>query len=332
MPIKDKPYNWHGRVDAEDRNLDSRFHQVVETISNPVNSQGITLLGFASDLGVLHNQGRVGAAQGPIALRQAMSSLAWHFDTPLFDAGDIHIDMNMGKDPLANAQQGYANRVTQTLNNGQFTLGLGGGHEIAWGSYLGCRQYLDETQEQQAEIGIINFDAHFDLRKPPLNVDWVGSSGTPFYQIAQDCKNRQQDFHYFCLGINETANTTALFQFAEQNKVHYKYDYQCQTELDDSLLDDFFKKIDYLYLTICLDALPASIAPGVSAPASLGVPLPFIINTIHQLKQLCQQHNTQWLMADIAELNPKFDIDNQTAKVAARLAYELIKSHQFAIS
>ena len=72
---------------------------------------------------------------------------------------------------------------------------------------------------------------------------------------------------------------------------------------------------DAAYLTICLDVLPGGLAPGVSAPAALGVPLAQVealIDTVLASGRL--------IAADIAELNPAFDRDGLTARVAARIA------------
>jgi formiminoglutamase len=52
----------------------------------------------------------------------------------------------------------------------------------------------------------------------------------------------------------------------------------------------------------------------VSAPAALGVPLPFIEAVIEQVKA-----SGKLIAADLAELNPIFDRDHQTARVGARL-------------
>ena len=106
------------------------------------------------------------------------------------------------------------------MNNSYFTVGLGGGHEIAWGSYQGL--YKSALNRSQRRIDIINLDAHFDLRKPtPLT-----SSGTPFVKY-QACQQRQP-FHYCCLGIAETANTAALFDFAEYSNTQFLLDYECR--------------------------------------------------------------------------------------------------------
>jgi len=166
------------------------------------------------------------------------------------------------------------------------------------------------------------------LRQPAQGAKWEGSSGTPFYQVAKDCQQRGDEFKYACLGINDSANTKALFNYAQDNNVEYLLDRDCQLSAAQDLIEKFVAKADYLYVTICLDALPANIAPGVSAPASLGISLEFIIQCLSTISQACNTNKVAWLMSDIAELNPSLDIDQRTAKVAARLAYEIIRLQQ----
>jgi len=322
---------WQGRIDPEDGQASLRFHQVVKPATAISKSnddkQGICFIGFASDLGVRHNQGRLGAKQGPLALRKAISNLAWHCDSGLYDAGDIQVPAS-GDDPLAEAQSNYAEQVVGLLAKQQHVIGLGGGHEIGWASYQGCRQFLKQSKHANAKIGILNFDAHFDLRMPPIDAPWAGSSGTPFYQVAVDCEQRNIEFHYACLGINQSSNTKALFETANNLNVSYLLDTQCNPQSSLPLINEFIAKLDYLYITICLDAFPASVAPGVSAPAPLGISLMFTIDSLQKIRNACDKNNVKWLMSDIAELNPAFDLDNRTAKVAALLAYELIKLNQ----
>ena len=83
------------------------------------------------------------------------------------------------------------------------------------------------------------------------------------------------------------------------------------------------QKVDQLYVTICLDAFPASAAPGVSAPSALGIDVLFVIQVLHFLAQQQAACNYRWALCDIAEMNPAFDIDKRTAKLAARLGFEV---------
>ena len=67
-----------------------------------------------------------------------------------------------------------------------------------------------------------------------------------------------------------------------------------------------------------IDVLPACEAPGVSAPAARGVPLALLEPLLEGLKR-----SGKLRLVDFAELNPNHDIDNRTAKAAARLIHLL---------
>ena len=306
---------WKGRIDTEDGQLGLRWHQVVQDYPL-LPDNGVSLLGLASDLGVKFNKGRTGAAEGPVALRRALSNMAWHLDTPLYDAGDIHVE-----DDLAAGQEEYAHRAQQLLSDNQFVVGLGGGHELGWAGYRGLRLWLEEEHPEK-RLGILNLDAHFDVRKPAPN----NSSGTPFRQAAEDSARLGREFNYACIGVSQPFNTRSLFQFADQQGAVYLEDLDCQHSIPDQFLLNWLEGIDVLYLTTCLDVLPASTAPGVSAPAALGVPLSVLLDMIRRLETLCRQSDVEWKMADIAELNPSLDLDQRTAKSAARMVHEILRS------
>jgi Arginase/agmatinase/formimionoglutamate hydrolase, arginase family len=164
---------------------------------------------------------------------------------------------------------------------------------------------------------IINFDAHFDLRqKRPAN------SGTPFDQIASDCAERGVPFNYVCFGISDLGNTASLFAHAERLGVRYVLDIDMQEPQLPQRLDDLRQLMDAaddIYLTIDLDVLPAATAPGVSAPAALGVPLSVVEAMVQHVRA-----SGKLRAADIAEYNPSLDQDKRTARAAARLAYRLL--------
>ena len=87
---------------------------------------------------------------------------------------------------------------------------LGGGHEIAWGSFQGLARWLESRGDDGAVL-VLNLDAHFDLR-----TGRPGSSGTPFDQIASYCQERGRKLQYACLGVSRLANTPALFARADE--------------------------------------------------------------------------------------------------------------------
>ena len=309
---------WYGRVDAAEGEAGRRWHQIVQPLSVETEAGAVAFLGFACDAGVARNGGRVGAAAGPAAIRDVLRNLPVHGVKAVVDAGDIAC---IG-DELEAAQAQLARCVGGLLDAGHFPIVLGGGHEMAYGTFCGMEQHLGaihEASESSPRIGIINLDAHFDLR-----LSQSGNSGTPFRQIAERCAERQWTFNYCCLGVSRFSNTQSLFERATQLGATWRLDEEMSgAMLDKSLamLTRFLASVDIAYLTVCLDVLPAATAPGVSAPAARGVALEVIEPLIDLVSE-----SGKLRVADIAEMNPRFDIDQRTARVAARLVARIAEA------
>ncbi len=314
IPVSGDTPIWHGRTDVGERGDTRRLFNVVreiDALTDAPASGAPVLLGFASDAGVKRNQGRIGAAEGPLAIRRALANLPAHDIACLYDAGDVVCD----GDALEAAQQALADTVRRQLDAGARPVVLGGGHEIAWGTWQGLRAHLD-AQGDRSRVLILNLDAHFDLRTAR-----PGTSGTPFDQIAQACEAAGLAFDYACLGVSRLSNTASLFERANALNVTYVED----TEMQDRHLDERLAQIDaliadvsHVYLTIDLDVLPAPVMPGVSAPAAYGVPISVIEAIVTHVRR-----SGKLRVADLAEYNPRFDAQGTGARVAARLAYRL---------
>ncbi|KON79769.1 formimidoylglutamase [Azoarcus sp. PA01] len=319
MPHNDEENRepWRGRTDVHEGPRALRWHQCV-TMLPPHAPPGIALLGFPCDLGVRRNHGRPGAAEGPGTLRRALANLGWHGARPVYDAGDAGARTpGSGEQTLETMQAGYAERIATLLDAGHVPIGLGGGHEIAWAAWQGLALHA-ARQPDPPRIGILNVDAHFDLRAAP-----AGNSGTPFRQIAEDCSARGWKFRYCVLGIAEAANTAALFDRARALGVTFRLDEEMGVRDLDPIADtvrDFLAGIDWLYLTLCLDALPGGCAPGVSAPATLGVE-PAVVEAVIGIAA----SSGKLRVADVAELNPSVDSDARTARLAARLVWRIAR-------
>lgn len=299
---------WSGRSDGPGPEH-ARWHSVVRPldVAKPQAEPGVALLGFASDEGVERNHGRPGAAAGPAALRSALGSLALHHTHPLYDAGTI---TTQGTD-LEGSHERLSDAVESLSRAGHLPIILGGGHETAFGSHRGAFR-------AQGPLQIINLDAHFDLRSAD-----VPTSGTPFKQISELVG--REDFDYSVLGISRPNNTPVLFDEASALGVTVVLDEELLS-MDRAGLRATVERIcagaKPIHLSIDLDVLPAAQAPGVSAPASLGVP----VNIIRELA-LAIAATGRLALVDVVELNPTFDIDAHTAKLAARLIDDIVTAH-----
>lgn len=303
---------WRGRLDSAEGEAGRRWHEIVQPL-RPEHNHGVALTGFACDAGVSRNQGRPGASKGPAAIRAMLANLPVRECASIIEAGTVAPEAHGDDDGLEQAQNELADHLAGLLNQGLLPVTLGGGHEIAVASFEGLARSLQRTTTGAApRVGIVNLDAHFDLRQ-----DDRPSSGTPFRQIAEACAERAWPFLYCCLGVSDYANTQALFQRAEKLGVVWLRDEEMGLDNKTTALDrlsSFLHSVDHVYLTICLDVLPAAVAPGVSAPAARGVAL----DVVEALTDAVAKSG-KLRLADIAELNPNFDIDNRTARVAARL-------------
>lgn len=319
MPKRNDMSVWSGRVDAVDGDAGRRWHQVIQPLAS-TQSAGTALAGFACDAGVTRNHGRAGAADGPLALRRMLANLAWHGtrEDVLLDAGDV----TCAGDDLEAAQCEYAELIASLLRAGHQPIGFGGGHEIAWAAYQGIEQAL-AGHPRLERLGIINFDAHLDLRQP--ETPGRGTSGTPFLQIAEARATTGQDFRYLCVGAAEPANTPALLGRARSLGTRTVFDVDAGHASTEAALREFVADSSAIYLTVCLDVLPPAVAPGVSAPSGLGIALHRLVALLRETLRLCGHRSpgSKLLLADVAELNPTFDPDGRTARTAARIVYEL---------
>lgn len=322
---------WKGRVDPKPENGNERSVARVFQMVNPLDladltkipspdpsNRNIALLGFKSDIGVLRNQGRPGAAKAPDAIRTYLGNLAWHAeDCLLFDAGNVIIpalDTIPAGDILEIAQQQLSLRVSELQKAGYITLLIGGGHEIAKPHYLGLKKAVTELNSQK-RIGIVNIDAHIDMRESKSP-----NSGTSFLEIYQWTSDRSIPFDYTVVGVQPYSNTKALFDTAEKTGTNLLLADQMANEKTlEGFLETSLQSTQYVYLTICMDAIDAAYAPGVSAPSVCGVMPQSVLSVLRYLAS-----TKHIIAADIAETNPIFDVDNRTCRLSARLLMDLM--------
>ena len=299
-------FDWTGRFDGQEE----EYHRIFQRVKNEndyskIKTNDFVLHGFCVDEGVKRNKGRIGAATAPDVIRKNTSNFPIQNSTfNLLDFGNIYCtDGN-----LEEAQTELSEKVKNILVNQGRSIVFGGGHEVTFAHYSGIKKAFPDKK-----IGIINFDAHFDNREP---VDGLATSGTGFWQIAQE--GHINSLH---IGIQKNSNTRKLFETAD----HYGMNYILAEELySDNIpllktkLEEFIDSVDVLYTTICMDVFNASIAPGVSALAYNGI---FADHTFMQIYHTIL--NSKKLKAlDVAEVNPLYDIQQKTARLASCLINE----------
>ena len=310
---------WTGRIDGVELDV-LRIHQVVKVMNFEdlleidLKEKKVCFVSFNSDEGVRRNSGRLGAKEGWIHVKRALSGFPiFREDLKFYDLKD---PIEVLDHDLESAHTKISNIISALKERNFLVVVLGGGHDVAFANYSGILDYALKKDENP-KIGIINFDAHFDMREYKNG----RNSGTMFLQIADICEEKKLNFDYNVFGIQKFSNTKRLFDRADRLGVKYYFAEEIRTIPSDDLYS-ILKRNDYIHLTLCTDVFHITSAPGVSAPQTFGVNPR---NALPLLKTIARYSKN--LTIDVAEINPTYDYDDRTSRLMANIIYELILCH-----
>jgi formiminoglutamase len=265
------------------------------------------IVGFPTDEGVRRNGGRVGAAEGPAALRQALYRLTPdarcgpHLEllSRTRDLGDVPISTNLESD-----QRSLAEVLEPHLSREAFVIVLGGGHETSYGHFLG---YVRAGRQ----VEILNWDAHPDVREL---IRGQAHSGSPFRQAIEDSSGLCR--RYTVAGLQPQAVAHRHLEFVRQ---HGRAIWR--EEVAPRVVQELSAGSGApLLVSFDLDAVGQPEAPGVSAPSPVGLG-----NALWFAAAYAAGQSPAVTSADIVELNPRVDVGGQTARVAALTAWWLLR-------
>jgi len=269
----------------------------------------VALIGFPTDEGVRRNRGRPGAAAAPAEIRRALARLV-----PDARAGQAFLDLveqtrDLGDVPisgeLARDQDRLGDLVAEQLAAGAFPIVLGGGHETAFGHFLG---YV----KARRPVAILNWDAHPDVRELK---EGQGHSGSPFRQALTHPSELCRGYRVAGLLPQSSAAAHLAFIAERGGKTVWR------DELTASGIAKLYDQADGPTLaSFDIDAVDQSQAPGVSAPATGGMTTDLWLAAAFQAGA-CPQVSS----CDLVEMNPNYDRDGQTARLAALTIWHVLR-------
>jgi len=256
----------------------------------------LVLLGICSDENSTFMQGSAGA---PPLIRSALHSgsanltsetgMTFSHNSRVVDLGDRKV-----KDGRK-AFMGIETHVWNIVKKGGLPLILGGDHAITY-------PVLKAISREHGEISVLHFDAHPDLYDE-LEGNRL-SHACPFARVMEQglVKRLVQ------VGIR-TLNAHQKSQAERFGvEIHQMHSFD---------IGSFNPAFDEpLYLSFDMDALDPAFAPGVSHFEPGGLSVREVISIIHKVK-------APIVGADIVEYNPRNDIHNISAMVAAKLVKEI---------
>lgn len=268
---------------------------------SPGGNSTVCLVGFPSDEGVKINGGRPGASGAPERIRKELLKLTPHGRYPeehlsllkaVADGGDIACSGVVEAD-----QKLLGAFVADSFQQKMIPVILGGGHETAFGHFLG---YV----EAEHPVSIINIDAHADVRSLKKG---KAHSGSPFYQALNHPSSVCKSYNVF--GLNPASVSSEHLELVNtQGRVLFENETTVANVLE--ILNRHSS--ENLMVTMDMDAVKQAEAPGVSAPNASGISSEIWL-------ELAFQFGRHPLVTsfDLSEVNPEYDQDSQTVRLAA---------------
>lgn len=283
---------------------DPRLGQVVRREPDDYYSADIVIVGCPQDEGVRRNNGRVGAAAAPDAIREQFYRLTpFNIKKKIFDLGNVIIGGT-----LEETHGTQFNVVSQLLSDGKRIIVLGGGNDISYPD--GCA--MAEVFGPEQWIGV-NIDAQLDVR-----IAEQRNSGTPYRQLLEE--KHLLPTYFYEVGYQTHFCSPVYYEYIRNLGVHrislelLRSRAEADIEIKEQIRQKFIGHSSSLntFFGFDLDVVRSADAPGTSAPSPLGLRAGEFITLVKYAASLA---NTK--IIEFSEVNPTYDVDNRTTKLVA---------------
>jgi agmatinase len=274
----------------------------------------VAIIGAPLDQGTFN---RTGQRNGPRAIRDASQMYGTAFvngrgvydvelgryklaDTNLIDYGDVPVAPTMSQENI----DMITDNIKELLKHNIFPVTLGGDHSV---TYPVVRAFKDTTP-----LSIVHFDTHMDFADDILGIQI--SHSNPIKRISE-MENIDKITQ---IGIRGLLNPD---MYVDEAKDFGARVITAREALKNGS-DWVFKQIpesENIYVTIDIDALDPSVAPGT------GTPEPGGFNYIQMKEMLMGLPKKGNIVGfDVVEVNPLYDPAGITSLVASRLVIDFL--------
>ena len=277
-----------------------------------VESCDVAIVGVPFDAGTSY---RPGARFGPQSIRQASRHLRTNYhpaydaepflEQQVADAGDITCNPFNINESVEQIQKA----ATDLLGKVGGIISMGGDHTIA----LPLLRAINK--KNNGPVALVHFDAHLDTWDTYFGAPYT--HGTPFRRAREE--KLFLDDSSMHVGIRgplysrDDLKNDAEFGF---KIIHCD---EFQTEGIDKIVKRIRDRVknNPLYLSIDVDVLDPSQAPGTGTPEVAGMTTREMVNVLRGLSGL------NLVSADVVEVSPAYDHAEITSLAAATIVYEL---------
>ncbi len=288
---------------------DLRVKNIIKPDSSEL-SADIGIIGIPFDKAVLLGGGRGGARFAPDAVRKSLKKYGTTFnieqkidisDLKIADLGDVAVT-----EDITETHERISAVVDSLLVKKILPVVIGGGHDLSTGTIRALSKF------HSGEIGGINIDAHFDVREI---IDGRITSGTPFRKLLDTDLFKGENFVE--MGAHDNLNSRTYYDFLMSKNVSVFTLPDASAGIPmimEKALEIAGSNTRSVFVSIDIDSVAQCFAPGSSSPDARG----FNPEQIRELAFLAGASKRVGLL-EIVEINPKFDVDDRTARLGASI-------------
>jgi formiminoglutamase len=270
----------------------------------------LLLAGVPYDGAVL---GRKGCKEGPAAIRDAFRYLGGHDPATGRSLKGLRVH-DLGDCPVQEGDTLHTHRLVEghlalALSDRKPLVVLGGDNSLSYATFRALHA------AHGGRWGLVVLDAHYDLRPH----QGQPSSGTPYRRILEEVPGQPVAGRNLAeVGIRPYANAPSLAEYAAQHGVRVfpvaDVHRRGMAAVAKEALAAAGEGVDHLFLSVDIDGLDQSIAPGCSSPGAGGLTFREAVALVETVAA-----DARCRGMDLVEVAPNLDPTGNTARVAAQL-------------
>ncbi|WP_243292939.1 agmatinase family protein [Bacillus sp. FJAT-47783] len=303
-------YDWVDRPpfiwDEKQEVVEPKVHEWIKPAKEDMAEPDVILLGIPLSRSSISASF---ASEHPDAFRRAWKSFTtYHLDYDV-DLKDLHvIDIGNVKQHVTDISRCHENikqaiSAIRTNYPNAMPISIGGDHSITAMLVKGWKE-----AHPHEEIGILQFDTHFDLRDLK---EFGPANGTPIRNLIESGTVKGSNVHN--IGLHGFFNAKSLKEYADEQGVHYVTMKEVRKKGIETVvanaLAELAEKVDTIYVTVDMDVLDIAYGPGAPAATPGGMRTDELFDAVYQ----AGLHEKVKSM-DIVCLDPFRDVADATVK------------------
>ncbi|EFC50281.1 predicted protein [Naegleria gruberi] len=290
---------------------------IAQYVSNNTSLVHVAVIGFPFDEGVKRNGGRVGSKHAPTSFRKMIRRAGTVVNPEnnincsslrIVDLGNVVIDDETN---LEEAHQRLEEYVFKAFNilQAETVFVIGGGNDESFSNAKGLLRHV----QQFDKVGVVNIDAHLDVRDLK---NGLHHSGSPFRRLLETDGFVGKHFVEFGAQGTQCSQTHANFVYEKEAKIYWLSkdikDEQSALPIFKKVIEEDFKNTEKIFVSFDLDCVSMSWASGVSCPSPLGLTAQNALDIAFY-----SGNNSKVKLFDLSEYNPIIEEYNTGKLVAA---------------